>query len=503
MMWLATAQQMRDADRKAMAEGVPGLVLMEAASAAAARAAAAMAPPGSRVVVVTGAGSNGGDGWGAARHLAARGLAVQVVTSADPKTLAKDAAIQFNACCGSGIKWQLWQGEPLPAADLVVDALLGTGVEGQPRSPAAELIEAINSHPAPVLAVDIPSGLPADGQRPLGPVVQAAATVTFGLAKVGLFSGAGQAAAGSVDVDPIGMPEFLLRDTGVFLNTRERAATGLPRRHPDSHKGTYGHGLLVAGSRGMSGAAMLAAEAALRSGIGLLTVACPRGINPVIEGALWEGLTLPLPETDQGTLAAAGVDALAERLAGCQAAAAGPGLGKDSQARAHLEVLLAADVPLVVDADGLNLLAPGIPRRKAPLIVSPHPGEMARLLGNTSDEVLADPLNTARQAAQRWQCVVVLKGSTTWVASPTGLTAVNVAGTDGLATGGSGDCLTGLMLGLLAQGADAFAAACSATWLLGRASELAAKKLGTAGQLPRDVLRHVPRSLQQLSSITT
>lgn len=497
-MWLTTAEQMRAADRKAMAMGLPGLALMEAAAAAAARAAQKMIVPGGRVVVVAGGGNNGGDGWGAARHLAARGMRVQVISSADPNSLAGAALSQFQACTASGVKWELWQGS-LPEADLVVDALLGTGTEGAPRPPADELIGAINQHQAPVLAVDIPSGLPADGQPPSGPVVKAATTVTFGLAKVGLYSSGGRTHAGTVIVDPIGLPPSLMKDTGIFLNTREQAAAALPKRCSDSHKGTYGHGLLVAGSRGMSGAAMLAGEAALRSGAGLLTIACPQGINPVVEGGLWEALTLPLPETDQGTLAAAAADALTPLRGKFTAAAVGPGLGNNGDVRPCIELLLASDLPLAVDADGLNLLAPGIPTRSAPLVISPHPGEMARLLGNTSGEVLADPLVIARGAAREWQCVVVLKEASTWVASPAGPVAVNVTGTDGLATGGSGDCLTGLVLGLLAQGSDAFAAACAATWLLGRASELAAACLGTAGQMPRDVLKYIPRALVELA----
>ena len=498
-MWLATGQQMRKIDSIAMEYG-PGLLLMEAASSFAARRAAAMLPLGGRVLVIAGPGNNGGDGWGIARHLASGGIQVRVITAADPGDLSGDALSQFKLYDSYGLPWEEYTGaNQLMEAELLVDALLGTGIRGRPRAMAEKIIQAINLSPADVLAIDIPSGLPSDCTQPYGEVVQARVTVTFGLAKAGLYTPAGRRAAGKVFVEAIGLPPKELAGTGLMLNDMTNAAKGLPRRHLDSHKGSYGHGLLVAGSRGMSGAALLAGTAALRTGIGLLTVACPDEINQVIEANLWEALTMPLKSTEQGYFAPGG-GLIPGRYS---AAAVGPGCRECDGTRDLVMQLVHSDLPLVIDADGLNSLIPSVIPRKPATIVSPHPGEMARLRGNTIEEVLDNPLETARSAARDWACVVVLKGATSYIASPDGLAAMNITGTNGLATGGSGDVLTGILLGLLAQGVNPFSAACTGTWLLGRSSELAAEKLGTAAQLPRDVLQFFPMALDSLSAIST
>ncbi len=497
-MWLSTAEQMREIDRRAMEAGIPGVALMEAAGIFAAGVAETMLDRRGLIIVVCGPGNNGGDGWVVARHLAARGHGVLVISVVDPRKLQGEASGQFQAARGAGIKWQRWQQGKLPEAVLIVDALLGTGAEGAPRSPMDEVIRDINEHSAPVLALDIPSGLPADGQPPNWPVIKADATATFGLAKVGLFAGAGLTHAGVVHVDPIGITSELLNETGIMLNTDKHAARGLPARRRNSHKGDYGHGLLLAGSKGMSGAALLAGEAALRSGLGLLSVAAPEDTAAIVTGSLAEALTVPLPQTDSGAACCAGCE-LDERIKRCAAAAAGPGLGTDKATLPCIQALLASDLPLVLDADALNLLAPGLPARSASLVVTPHPGEMARLLGTEIDLVTANPLAAASRAADEWKCVVVLKGAVSWIAQPGGPVVVNTTGNDGLATGGSGDVLTGLLLGLMAQKVPAFPAAVTACWLLGRSAELAKEKLGTASQLPSDAINFLPAAWRQLA----
>lgn len=500
-MWLATGEQMREIDGLAIEEyGVPGLLLMEAASAFTAQIAAQLAQ--GAIVVVAGSGNNGGDGWGAARHLASRGFYVKVISAVDPQVLRGDAAHQFKIYQNYRLCWELYTGEEqFEGCGLVVDALLGTGVQGAVRGLARDIIAVINRCGAPVLAVDIPSGLPAEAIRPEGEVVQATATVSFGLAKAGLYTAEGRQAAGKIYIDPIGLPAPLLTATGLRLNDEINAGRGIPIRVANSHKGSYGHGLLVAGSRGMSGAAMLAGSSALRSGIGLLTVACPEEINPVLEANLWEAMTLPLP-AGQGVFAPGAGKGL-DRLNKFSATAIGPGLGAGPGVQELVSLLFESDLPLVIDADGLNALAPGIPRRDAPLIVTPHPGEMARLLDQSIEEVTRNPLDTVRRTAAQWNCIVILKGTSTYIAKPNGNAVVNITGTNGLATGGSGDLLTGLLLGLLAQKIDPFAAACTATWLLGMASELAAEELGTASQLPRDVLNYLAKAMIQLSAFST
>lgn len=502
-MWLADGNQMRALDGAAISEwGVPGQNLMEAASGFVARIAAEVIKPQGRVLVVAGPGNNGGDGWGTARHLAARGIAVHVVTSVDPHELKGDAALQFHIYDRYCLPWEKYNStDQFRGCALLIDALLGTGVQGRPRGIAEEIIAGINSNPAPVLAVDIPSGLPAEFVPPEGQVVQAVATATFGLAKTGLYTPSGRQASGQIFIDPIGLPAGLLKDTGVMLNDPDNAAIGLPRRHSDSHKGIYGHGLLIAGSKGMSGAAILAGNSALRTGIGLLTIACPEAVQPVLAGSIWEALTLPLAATAEGAFAPEA--AVQVDLSGYSAAAIGPGCRVCAGTKALTGRMLDSPLPLVIDADGLNVLAPGIPCRDYPTILCPHPGEMARLLGKTIKDVLANPLDISRQAARDWGCTVILKGSTTCIAGPDGRAALNITGTDGLATGGSGDVLTGLVLGLLTMGAEAFSAACAAAWLLGTASELAGRDLGTAAQLPRDVLKYLAQTVTMLYSHST
>lgn len=495
--WLATGGQMQEIDQKAILDyGLSGNNLMEAAASFAARVALDLCPQGP-VTVITGAGNNGGDGWGIARHLAARSVPVRVLAGTDPALLRGDAAIQQKIYESFFLPWEKYEGpEQLENSALIVDALLGTGFRGELRQGAAEIIAAMNQNPAPVLAVDIPSGLPADFLPPSGPLVQAEATATFGLAKAGFYTPAGRQAVGRIYLDTIGLPAPLLRGTGLVLNDGTQGAKGLAPRRADSHKGSFGHGLLVAGSRGMSGAALLAATGALRSGLGLLTAATPSEVQPLLAAGVWEALTLPLPSTGKGEFS----PEAAARVTPEQydAAAVGPGCRVCPGTRALVQALVKSPLPLALDADALNTLAPGVPLRSAPTVVSPHPGEMARLLSCTVEEVLADPLGTCRRGAKAWGCTVILKGATTCIADPGGMAALNITGTSGLATGGSGDILTGLLLGLLAQGAQAFAAACAATWLLGRASELAAAEGGSAGQLPRDVLAAVPKAVDLL-----
>lgn len=501
MKWLADGEQMRNIDKRAMEEyGIPGQLLMEAASSFVARVAMAECLHQGPIVVVAGGGNNGGDGWGAARHLSSAGRAVTVVSSVDPGELQGDAGLQFklyDSCC---LPWERYTGpQQFRDCALLVDALLGTGVSGAPRGQAAEIIAAINAAPAQVLAVDIPSGLPAGNVFPGGEVVRAMATATFGLAKAGLYTPAGRQVAGQIFLDPIGLPYQLLGDTGLVLNDSTHAAGGLPRRSMDSHKGSFGHGLLVAGSRGMSGAAILAGNSALRSGIGLLTVACPTEVDAIIQANLWEALSLPLAG-EGGGLTPQGAEDV--DLGNFKAAAIGPGCRVCPGTKAWTQRLIQSQLPLVLDADALNSLAPGIPRRDYPTIISPHPGEMARLMGNNIEDVLADPLETCRRAARQWGCTVILKGASSYIASPQGQAAVNITGTHGLATGGSGDILTGLLLGLVAQGVESFAAACTATWLLGKASEMAGQDSVTS-QLPRDVLDKIGCAIAQLEGIST
>lgn len=502
-MWLADGGMMRAIDAEAIISfGIPGQNLMEAAAGFAARVAVEFFDPQGEIVVVVGLGNNGGDGWGIARHLAARDCLVRVVTAVEPGELQGDALQQFKFYDRYGLSWEQYTNiGQLDRASLLIDALWGTGIKGKPRGVGAEIIAGLNCCPAPVLSVDIPSGLPAEFISPGGEVVNASATASFGLAKAGMYTPAGRQASGKIFVDPIGLPAALLKQTGLRLNDPSLAASALSCRSRDSHKGTYGHGLLIAGSRGMSGAALLAGTSALKTGVGLLTIACPDQVQPLIAGNLWESLTLPLPSTEQGEFSCQ--EAAAVQLDRYSAACIGPGCRVCPGTKALTTLLADSSLPLVIDADALNSLAPDIPRRQYPTVITPHPGEMARLTGTNIEDILTNPLEHCRRAAMSWECTVVLKGSTTCISGPDGSTALNITGTDGLATGGSGDILSGLILGFLTQGAEPFAAACAGTWLLGTASELAAETVGTAAQLPRDVLEHMAKAVTSLTGVST
>ena len=509
---------MQEVDRRAAAEyGVPTLLLMENAGAAVARRAAALLGGrvrGRRVVVAAGSGNNGGDGLVAARRLAAAGARVRVVMTAEggPEAprLSPDAQVQYGLARHFELEWA-WMGaepasgpDPFADAELVIDAVLGTGSRGEPRGAARQAIEAMARAGRPTLAVDVPSGVDADTGQVPGPSVSCVETVTFGAPKPGLLLFPGAARAGRIWVAEIGFPPALLEaaQAAAELLEPEAVRAWLPPRPPDAHKGTFGHVLVVAGSRGMAGAGSLAARGALVAGAGLVTWAVPAGLQDVAAGMVPEALTAPLPDEGAGRLAAGAAQAVQELLAGRDVLLIGPGLGTAAgTAEAVLAVLGAWRGPAVVDADALNILAaagPGArPAAGAGAVLTPHPGEMARLLGSSVRRVQEDRLAAAREAAARFGCVVVLKGARSVVAAPDGRAWINPAATAALATGGSGDVLAGLVAGFMAQGLDATRAAACACFVHGLAGHLAAGG-EAAGVTAADLARHAGEALRLL-----
>jgi NAD(P)H-hydrate epimerase len=510
---VATSEEMRELDRRATAEfNLPALLLMENAGAAVAREAvhllqirlSSSSPRPPVVVVVAGRGNNGGDGFVAARHLQALGCQVTVTLAGAEKKVQGNARANLEMARAAGIKL-----EPISAAperfdaDLIIDALLGTGLKGAVTGLAAELIAAMNRSSCPVLAVDVPSGLEADTGR-ADIAVQAAVTVTFALPKVGLLCYPGKAHAGDLVVASIGMPRPLLEEDvspQTYALDRHQVRALLPDRPPDANKGTFGRALIIAGSEGMTGAAALAAEGAGRIGAGLVFVAVPQSLLPVLEQKLTEALKIGLPETPTRAHTIHAWDTLAERLASSTALAVGPGLGRHPDTVQLVRRLLKeAHCPVVIDADGLNAVAPAGPDTfPAHSAITPHPGEMGRLMGLDTAQVQADRLQTAREAATRFGCVVVLKGAGTVVAEPGGTAWINPTGNAGLATGGTGDVLTGALVGLLAQGLSPLDAARAAVYLHGLAGELAAAEIGDAGTLAGDLLPRLPAALRLVS----
>jgi ADP-dependent NAD(P)H-hydrate dehydratase / NAD(P)H-hydrate epimerase len=502
MIPLATAEQMRAMDRFAMEKaGIPGLDLMERAGREAASEARDMLDAGKggkRVLVCCGRGNNGGDGFVVSRLLLRAGLDVGTAVFSGRGGVRGDAAVMLAALEETGHPVRFLPGsgglKDLDPGDLVVDALLGTGLRGEAEGPAAEAIRWMNASGVPILSIDLPSGLDADSGRPRGACVKAERTVTLAVLKRGLVFHPGKTLAGRVRVADIGMPPSAVESaeldtflTGVF-DVRAR----LPVRPPDGHKGTFGRVFMLAGSTGMGGAAVLASLASLRAGAGLTVLGIPRSLNPSIETAALEVITRPLPQTSGGSLALGAERMIDGLLKSADAAAFGPGLsGNPETADLIRRAALRCAVPLVLDADGLNAFggrAGRINRRGAATVLTPHAGEMSRLSGLAVQEILADPVGAARRFAKEWGAVVVLKGAPTVIAEPSGRATVNPTGNSGMATAGSGDVLTGLIAGLLAQGASAPDAALCGVYLHGLAGDLAAAKGSARSLIAGDLL---------------
>jgi hydroxyethylthiazole kinase-like uncharacterized protein yjeF len=465
MLELLTAAEMAEADRRTIAGGTPGIELMEAAGAAVAAGVARLAPTGP-VLVVAGPGNNGGDGFVAARLLAAAGRPVTVVLHGDPDRLRGDAALARARWGRPTLKATL----PLPPAALVVDALFGAGLDRPVTGAAAALVAAINAGP-PVLAVDVPSGLHADTGRPLGVAVEAAATVTFFRRKPGHLLYPGRRLCGPVTVADIGIAAEVLAAVRPRAWENGPALWSGAARPPsaEDHKYRRGHALVQSGPLSRTGAARLAAGAALRAGAGLVTLGSPGGAL-VVNASHLTAVMLRRIDTEED---------LAETLAEPRISAAclGPGLGTDTAARALVSAALATPKPVLLDADAITGWADdpeglfaALADRGGPAVLTPHDGEFGRLFPDLAE--LPKPERT-RAAAARAGAVVILKGPDTTIAAADGRLAINANAPPWLATAGSGDVLAGIVTGLLAQQAPAFEAACSAVWLHGAAGAVA------------------------------
>jgi NAD(P)H-hydrate epimerase len=476
---------MREADRHTIEDlGVPGMVLMENAATGVVDALRERFPAARSVLVLCGPGNNGGDGLAAARHLANGGHSVEALLLGDEGRLSPDAATNLRLARAFGVPVQVLSGDDLAALeralepdppDLVVDAMLGTGLDRALSGRLAEVAARIAGAGVPVLAVDVPTGLNGSSSQVPGPAVTARLTVTFAALKRCHVLPPAALCCGEVAVVDIGIPPAALEaGCDLWWVEAEDAALMLPERAPDAHKGHFGHLLIVAGSIGRGGAVAMAARSAVVVGAGLVTMAVPEPLVPVVDGACLEAMTHPLAaDRDGGIAVPDGLEPLLGRLT---AIAVGPGMGTGDGAARTLDWLLENwSRPLLLDADAVNLLA-GRPERLAgravPPVLTPHPGELARLLGHPTEEVVDDRLDAAREAARRSGAVVVAKGFRSIVAAPDGEAWINPTGDAHLASGGSGDVLTGTIAGLLAQGIEPTRAAILGCWLHGRAGEL-------------------------------
>ena len=505
MIPILDARRMRAADAATIRRGTPSNELMESAAAGLCLELRSAFPDWERAVVVCGPGNNGGDGLAAARLLAQQGVAVDLFTLGDPAAYRGDPAVNLTRARAFGLVPTSLAGREGPAAlrralagaDGVVDALFGTGLGRPLGGSARRAVEAINACGKPVVCADVPSGLDADGGAVAGVAVRASLTVAFGAPKLCHVLAPASGLCGRVVVADIGIPRAVLERGArrLWLVEGFDASQLLPRRPLESHKADFGRLAIVAGSRGKAGAAILAARGALRAGAGLVTVFCAESLEGLVVAALPEAMTFGLPEVG-GALAAAGARTLLDALAGFDAAVIGPGLGRSAETVRLLEVVLAgARLPVLADADALNAFsgrAAFFGKRRCPTVLTPHPGEAARLLSTTPARIQADRLQAAGTLARRSRAVVILKGAHSLVAEPSGGIAVNSTGSPLLAAAGSGDVLSGIVGALWAGGLGAREAAVAGAWLHGAAADSRAPLFGDAGLLAHEVADAVP-----------
>jgi hydroxyethylthiazole kinase-like uncharacterized protein yjeF len=517
-MILLNAAQSRELDRLSRDKyAVPSYALMTRAGEAVALALARRWPdaPGAGVLVVAGKGNNGGDGFVAARRLMRSGARVRVALLASVDELKDDAAracADFRTDGGTLAEVRDEAGiaaamNPKPAA--LIDAIFGTGLNAPIAGVARAAIDAINECGAPVVAVDIASGVNADSGAIMGAAVRANQTVTFGYAKYGHVSYPGAARCGDLEVAEIGFAPNAIADIaprGRFVEASDVRPLIRPRA-AESHKGDYGHPLIIAGSTGKSGAAVLCARGALRMGAGLVTAAIPESVAAIVASQQAELMTEPMPSSSGGGFdAAAAIARLREVLKGKNAIVAGPGLGLTDETRRLIEFLItdctAHDRPLLIDADGLNALAalgPSLVRKaRGPVVLTPHPGEMARLLGCTNAEVNADRISAARTLADATGACVLLKGSRSVIVAPDGTVHVNSSGNPGMATPGMGDALSGMIGTLLGQGFAPLDALALGVFAHGYSADRLARRIGAVGYLAGDLIDDLPAALAAL-----
>jgi len=487
-MRILTAESMSRVDRIAIDDfGIPSLVLMENAALGLVEAISDVYPEARAVAIFCGPGNNGGDGLALARHLAIRGYHVELILVAGGKEPTGDAGVQFGICQAQGLSIrQLGPEEGIEGcvtvarkSDLVVDALFGIGLRRPLEGQFAELVHNLNSLSVPRLAVDLPSGLEGSRAEIPGPHIEADLTVTFGAPKIAHIFPPSADAVGDVVVADLGVPlEIIAQAEGeLHLLTAEELSVELVPRVDASHKGDFGHLVLVAGSVGKAGAAILAARAAVRSGAGLVTAAVPLELVQTVDLGSLESMSLALPMAVAGGLDASSVDLLLDFSRDKEVLAVGPGLGlADTTVEVVKRLVLEVGLPVVLDADGLNSFGGSLDSlsgRDAGTVLTPHPGELARLLEVQVSQIQADRIGSARKAAARSGAVVVLKGHRSLIASPAGEVFVNPTGNSGMASGGMGDVLTGVIGGLIAQGYEPLVAALLGTYLHGLAGDLA------------------------------
>jgi len=513
-MKVATAEQMQELDRKAIETyRIPGIVLMENAGRGAVEVISNTFPDlhKKKIAIIAGKGNNGGDGFVIARYLLNQGIAVRVYLLTDPKGLRGDAETNFNIfhrmkgeiVSVPSSKDYIKVKRDLEKFDILVDGIFGTGLDAEVRGYYREVIEHLNMSHKPIVAIDVPSGLDADTGKPLGTAIRASLTITFSLPKIGHLISPGLNYVGKLKVIDIGIPKRLVEEEKIPTHLLEKEEIqrwlSVPRQ-PDTHKGDYGHLLVIAGSVGKTGAAVMACQAALRMGAGLVTLAIPKSLNAIVEMKLTEVMTEPLPETPKQTLSLRAFSAIIRLCENKRAVIIGPGLGtfKETQSLI-LKLIRTLDLPIILDADGLTALATQpkiLPTANRSLILTPHPGEMARLVRSTVKEVLEDRIGLSRNFSQSNHVHLIFKGHPTLITTPKGEVFINPTGNPGMASGGTGDVLTGMIGGLVCQGFDILTSLQIAVYLHGMAGDEGAQEVGEKSLIATDIIEKIPTLLK-------
>lgn len=515
-MKILTSQQMKDIDRKAIQEiGIIGPILMENAGIQITKEILTKFPDirKEKVVIVAGKGNNGGDGFVVARHLFNRGCRPVVLLLAMKKELRGDAALNAHIADKMGIeireinsvrKWSTNK-RILTKATLLVDGIFGTGLAKPAKGLFAQAIEDINKSKAFKVAIDIPSGLSADTFEIIGPCVRADLTVTLAAAKIAHVFPPAEDYVGELKISDISVPSSMFAEKSLKLEWVEEDMIRpyFERRRNDTHKGTYGHLFVVSGSLGKTGAAVMAGKAALKMGAGLVTVGTPESCLPIVARSMMELMTESLPETEEGTLASQALEKVLSLLKGKDALMLGPGISTHDSTKDFVITLLPQiKIPLVLDADALNILAvkPDLLKSPSkPVIVTPHPGEFARLVKLSTKDVVAKRLELVPQFAAEYGVYVVLKGYRTLIAAPDGRTYINPTGNPGMASAGSGDVLSGMIASMIIQEKNILEAVLAAVYIHGLSGDIGAKRLGEKFLTAGNIITYLPAAMKTLS----
>ncbi|GAB4539504.1 MAG: NAD(P)H-hydrate dehydratase [Thermodesulfovibrionia bacterium] len=525
MLKVVTAEEMQEIDRVTIEEyGIAGTILMERAGLSVARVVDGLLKEGRErtVIVLCGGGNNGGDGMVVARLLHNQGYNVVAFLTAEPDELKGDARINYNAAKRFGVRvypidrFLTHYSSHITHHTIIIDALLGTGLNKEVRGTLKTVIEKVNkssstvtsppatvtSPPATVVSIDIPSGISSDNGQIMGCAIKANYTVTFGLPKRGHLIFPGAEHTGRLFIEDIGFPQGLLksRDIRVNLVERDDVALLLPERPRYSHKGRYGHVLLIAGSKGKTGAGLMSARACLRTGAGLVTIGVPESLMNIFQSRVTEEMTLPLPDNGKGSLSISAYEKILGFMKRVNVLAIGPGLSVDEEIREVVKLLITkSNIPIVIDADGINAIAgdTGILKEaKSPIILTPHPGEMMRLLGEDSgykiQDIERERIDIAVSFSNKTKTYLILKGVPTVIATPQGDAFINPTGNPGMAKAGTGDVLTGMVSALLAQGLSPRDACIVGVYLHGLSGDMASEKKGVYSVTASDIIRMIP-----------